>query len=154
MDDIKNWYSPGEIVFSVSQVIWLLTIYELGILREWPKDPFGVRSEQLVPHAYFENPTAVWMEFMPRLVAAGRDGEMAIDFYCYQKNESRISQIYNCHFSEVSIRIERAIKYMSGKNRRRRSYHDFVTHPKHSPYFVAKVRNPKKYYRGNLIQRR
>ena len=128
MDDIKSWYSTGEIRFSKLQVEWMLMNFELLNIGQWPKDPFGVRSEQLAPHAYFENPIEVWMEFMPRLQATNRDGEMAVDFYCYQKDEARLAHIYGCYLNQVSEKIGHAVKYISGKSRKTRTYQEFISH--------------------------
>lgn len=142
MDEIKSWYSPGEIRFSKLQIEWMLMNHEEISNGQWPKDPFGVRSEQLSPHGYFEAGIEVWMEFEPRLKATGRDGEMAIDFYCYQKDEARLAHIYKCYLNQVSERIGNAVKYISGKSRKRRTYQEFLQHRK--AHSKARMRYDKK----------
>jgi len=142
MDDIKSWYSPGEIKFYRSQVEWMLMHYNLICIGLWPADPFGVRSEQLSPHGYFEAGIEVWMEFEPRLKATGRDGEMAVDFYCYQKDEARLAHIYGCYLNQVNEKVGHAVKYMSGKSRKRRTYQEFLQHRK--AHSKARMRLDKK----------
>jgi len=138
----KPWYSPGEITFTPLQVIYLLQNYESISTGNWPRDPNAVKNDNLSPRGYFEAGIEVWMEFEPRLKATGRDGEMAVDFYCYQKDEARLAYIYGCYLNQVNERIGHAVKYISGKSRKRRTYQEFLHHRK--AHSKARMRLDKK----------
>ena len=148
IDCTRSWWPPGDIIFCPEQVVWLLENYELISQCIWPREPNDVRSQTLSPHAYFESPTAVWIEFMPRFQATGRDGEMAIQRYAYKLDNSRISQLVGCKRDEVDNRIARAIEYMATRKRRKRSYWRFCNHAKEkNATFVSEVafsKNEKK----------
>lgn len=130
IDPFKGWWLPGDFIFHPEQVKWYVACYEIMCMGSWPKDPCDVRSEQISPIAYFENPEAVWMEFLPRFKSTGRDGEMAIDFYCYQKDSSRLAEIYNLDRREVEERVIQVITYISGLKRKDRSYSEHFGHRK------------------------
>jgi len=123
-----GWWSPGEFCFHPVQTVWYLECYEIMARGDWPVDPNRVRSEQISPHGYFETPIAVWIDFLPRFQATGRDGEMAVDYYAYQKDDGRLAQIYHCRYDLVGKRIRRVVKYISGKYRRESSYWEFIHH--------------------------
>jgi len=101
---------------------------------------------------FFETPIAIKMELMPRLEATDKDGGMAVLRYAYQMKDGRIAQLSGCNYNEVGYNIERAVSYMSTRKRRERSYHDFVTHPKHKklPYLSYNVRKGVKNIKENL----
>lgn len=146
-----GWWAPGQITFTKEQVEFLLIYYELISQGNWPGDPFKIQAETLSPHAYFEAIVCVWMDFIPRFQATGRDGEMAVDFYAYQKDEGRLAQIYNCQYDLVGKRIRRAIRYISGKDRKDISYREFCQHRRHGfPHSEAKHRNFTKHSKENL----
>jgi len=128
INESAGWWSPGEFCFHPAQTVWYFECYEVMARGDWPLDPFRVRSETLSPHAYFETPIAVWIEFQPRFNSTGIDGEMAILKYAYQMDYSRIALLCGCDYSEVDDKIERAIKYISTKRRRKVSYWRYCNH--------------------------
>jgi len=147
-----GFWLPGEFIFLYQQVEWYIECYEVMARGDWPIDPFRVRSETLSPHGYFETPIAVWLDFLPRFQATGRDGEMAVDFYCYQKDEGRLAQIYNCRYDQVGKRIRRVVRYISGKDRKDISYREFCQHRRPGfPHSKATHRNFTKHSKENKV---
>jgi len=126
--DEREPYQLYEIRFTQDQVIWLLGI--LPLLRNgwWPEsdDCQGSHSRR----AYFETPILLAREIDARLEKTETDGAMAEGRYTLLKSYESLAKQYRFQYEEVVWRIEKAIKYISGWKRKRRSYKEWKEHRK------------------------
>ena len=115
---MTDWFTPGEIVFSRPQMIFL--IEHLDLLKEgnWPPNPNGSSyidpavKGRIKAHAYFEIPAQYYAEVSDRLEATGQDGEVLQD-----EINSGLIEI------DLLSRVARsALNYMSGWRRRKIGY--------------------------------
>ena len=112
MTDI--WWSPGEIRFAREEMIWLITWLSFLEDGKWPPDhnssssTRGRRSHK----APFENPSGFAGEVNSRLKTTGEAGEALVD-----EIQSGITD-----YEGLSRPAKRALNYVSGWRRRRKTY--------------------------------
>lgn len=121
-------YQPWEIRFRILQVAGLLIYLELITIGQWPFDLRDSSHVQRSHHAYFETVSEVVAELESRLKATDRDGAMCVLYYTKEVPEATIAQVSQCDIRDVGRRISLAMKYMSGWQRKRVSYEEFVKH--------------------------
>ena len=117
----------SEIVFSRVQIPWLLSYLEVLRAGSWPI-PRSLGGHRVIPQGNFVALAILVAEIDSRLGACGVDGAMCELYYTYKKPEHLVAKMCGCYESEVIKRIDRACLYMSGRNRRKVSYWEFVHH--------------------------
>lgn len=129
------WFSPSSIRFTWEQVIWLLGFLSMLKRGDYPPEPVESGyfdtpiGKKTVPHrAHFETPVLIAVEIEERLALTGQDGEMVRAFYCKGLREDEIARLVNCDELDVWRRINRALRYIKGSRRKRRSYQEFCQH--------------------------
>jgi len=125
---ISEPYHLHEITFTVGQVIWCLSI--ITILRQglWPQSEECPSSHS--KGASWRTPIELAAEIDSRLEMTGIDGAMAEAHFSGYRSSSSIAKQYHLEILDVKHRIWNAIKYMAGKNRKRRSYKEWLNHRK------------------------
>lgn len=83
-----------------------------------------------MPQGNFVALSLLVAEVEVRLAECGTDGAMAELYYTYSKPEDRVAKAFGYNVTAIGRRIDRACLYMSGKNRRRVSYREFIQHKK------------------------
>jgi len=78
---MKDWYSPGEILFQRDEILWVLQYIELIEEGVWPPDfkhtgYTGGKRGRRFGSAYFEVPITISAEVKRRLSATGEDGKL------------------------------------------------------------------------------
>jgi len=128
-----EWFSPRECIFDSQQVKWILVHLELLKAGYWPPDPSGregIKTHKKTKRAYFEVPVEIATEVEVRLEETGRDGLLCLTFYHGNIGQDKIAHYGAMPVEEVGERISRVIRYISGWNRKRRTYEEFVKHKK------------------------
>lgn len=132
-----EFYTPAEIRFCPHQVTWL--IGQLALLRvgSRPSDQketgYTGSKGKVSQKAYFETPVSVAAELDWRLERCGLDG-ILLEFVYAADIDDRLASI--AHIASalrldpraVERRINTALRYVSGRWRRTRSYRQFVRH--------------------------
>ena len=127
---IDDWYSYGQFKFTREQIEW--GIHNIKLLKTgyWVPPPKGyadrVGHTALKNEAYYIKPEIIAAEIEARLEMAGRDGSMCKHYFCDGDDERTLSIDFGCPIWRVKRRIERAMRYMSGKRRKRISYQDWI----------------------------
>ncbi len=131
------WYSPGQIKFRREHMKFL--IKSLPMLQEgkYPPNPIGTGyynfkisrkgGRQL---AYFESPTILAAEVEQRLALCGRDGIILEAILCWGKKPEYLMSAFELNERQLERRIDEALRYISGWERREKSYKEFRTHRK------------------------
>jgi hypothetical protein len=133
MAERETWCRPGDIRFTIEQVKWLVGL--LPLLREgrWPPDPgqsghtglpAGRKTENT--HAPFETPALIAAELELRIIACGADGWLVKAVYGWGEDH----QTLGISGQELSRRVGRCLKYISGWSRKKMTYQDFLNHRK------------------------
>ena len=130
-----EWYAPREINFSPEQVLWLISY--LPLLKEglYPPSPHAsgytdaLSSRRSRRHnAYFETPCQLAGEVEVRLSRCHRDGLLVEARYLWDKDDEYLCRCFDLTERELGRCIGRAIRYISGWKRKRRSYREFISH--------------------------
>lgn len=134
----KDWYSPHSIRYTKPQVRWLLP--HLALLRSgvWPRNPKetgytdpAISKAPLKAGAKFELPTIIAAELDVRIQAAGVDGLMMEFLYAFEPDDElfvieHMAQCLNLSRREATQRIRNALYFVSGADRKKSSYKDFI----------------------------
>ncbi len=134
----ENWFSYGEFKFSREQIVWALE--HLQMLREgqWPPEHketgyIGGKDKTINRRATFENPAIIASEIDSRLVCCGLDGLLLELAYASGEDdriqiEQHIAFALGENINEIDRRVNRALKFLTGKRRKRRSYDQWRNH--------------------------
>jgi hypothetical protein len=137
MSETEQWWSQGDIRFSCRQCRWLVSV--LAVLHEghWPRNPLNpgyidppYRKKDPGRHASFEGPEMVAAEIETRMEACGLDGCLVEAFYGWNKDPRSLTRYFHMDERELAKRAARCVRYMSGWNRKRTTYREFVNHRK------------------------
>ena len=138
-----NWVAPKDLKFSKSEMLFLLK--HLAGLRkgEYPPNPVG-SSYTTLPQCkvrvkrggYFEGAIGIAAEIDIRLGQCGLDGLLLEASKTWELSDERLSKAINISIEEVHKRLNRALKYISGRNmrwhntkkRKGVTYHEFISH--------------------------
>jgi len=123
----EEWWSPEEIVYSREQVIFLLK--HLSLLRAgcWPGQPvYDPKMPQPKRYKSVSVATARGIAWAmdKRLEETGLDGLLAEASYGWSKDVKALAKSL-MPVDEVRERIDKAISYISGYERKRLSYEEF-----------------------------
>lgn len=139
MPESYEWYSPAQISFQKSEVIWL--IKHLATIRtgSWPSDHkesgYTGSKGKTNKRAPFDTPACVFAELEKRIELAGIDG-ILLEFYYSQEVEDQLSlqdhiaQAMRLDLDTIDRRIEQALRFVSGYHRKSRNYKQFRNHQK------------------------
>ena len=141
IDLTRGWWVPNEIIFAKVQITWLVAWLPVLERGEWPPIPQNEtwnQHKRAKSGAYFETPAAIYAEVTYRLDRTGQDGAMLKDFYLWEKSDREMTTTYpGLDIWEIERRVRRALAYISGWKRKRRTYQDFVSHPQRARKFLA-----------------
>jgi len=131
---IDDWYSYGQFKFNEFQMQWAINNLALLKTGYWVPPPEGygerVNHSTLKGEASFVKPEIIAAEVESRLEMTGRDGDLCMLHYHNGMAEYEIARLMNWDVWEVTRRIDRAMRYMSGWKRKKRTYQEFINHPK------------------------
>lgn len=132
----EEWYKPGDIRFNRQQIIWLLGY--LPTLREgiWPPNPKDTgyvdapqgKNSRAARGGYFERACDIAAEVEKRLEACHLDGHLLEASYTWGKSEAELARVHGLTLPDFYRRVNRALRYISGWRRKRRSYEEFCGH--------------------------
>lgn len=119
----KNWYSPGEIHFSIQTVLWL--IRNLGSLRDghWPPEASnyidipGTKSSR--HRAPFATPVEYAAEIETRLEKCGIDGLILEAIECWDKSVVSMASYFRMPEWSIRKRRKSALGYVASGPARR-----------------------------------
>lgn len=144
------WYPHHEITFRPEHMIFL--IKSLPILQEgtYPRNPIGtgytdhrIAIKRGKGGSYFETPVSLAAEVETRLEACGQDGLLLEALYCWGKRPNYLMRIFHCDEYTLERRINSALWYISGWQRKEQPYREFRVRRQH-------VRPPTKSKSGFL----
>jgi hypothetical protein len=129
---VEVYYSPRDIRFKQDEMKWL--IENLPSLREgkWPPRPEGapnpneMRAKRVYAHAPYESPCQIAAEVEIRLEAVGMDGILVKAFYCWGEPVDILAKYFNTDKDNISKRISRALRYISGWKRKSYLYYNWL----------------------------
>ncbi len=137
-----EYYKPGEIwqKWSVPQVKWL--IFNINLLRggSYPRDPketgfydTPVGKRQIKAKASFIVSADIYSELTDRIESCGLDGLLLEISYTNGEDdriqiEQHIASLLHEDINDIDRRINRALRYVCGKNRKRRTFYQFRNH--------------------------
>jgi len=128
------WYPQNQITFRREHMIFL--IKSLSILQEghYPRNPIGTgyTDHRIVIKrgkggSYFEHPVQLAAEVETRLEACGQDGLLLEALYCWGKRPEYLTRVFHCEEYTLAKRVNSALWYISGWERKEQSYRDFRT---------------------------
>lgn len=137
----KEWWSPGELRFTVRQVLWILE--NAGSLREghWPPDPapsgyidMSAIRKKGGKGAHFIRPIEIIAEIEIRLEKCGVDGLILEAIECWGKSEESMARYFGMPVWSVWKRRKKALGYVASgpgrrwldsKKRKAESYQDY-----------------------------
>lgn len=139
---MTDYYKPNEIwqKWTVEQVKWLLP--HLHLLREgsYPKDPketgyldTPIGKRQVRSVAGFVTAADIYAELTDRIEATGIDGLLLELAYSNGEQdrieiEQHIATALGEDINLIDNRISKALKFIAGKNRKRRTYYQWRNH--------------------------
>ena len=132
----ENWYSPAAIKFRRPQVIFVLQSLPTICLGIWPPNPRGSgyvdapmgKGTKYIRGAGFETIRIVIAEITARVEMAGFDGILLEAVYTWGKSHEALAKAHNLEVGDITVRVNRALKYCSGWSRKRRSYEEYRDH--------------------------
>ena len=128
MSDI--WWEPREIIPDRPQLEFLIEHIELLKVGGWPPQPKGYVENIVSGQKSLRMPGLIpleWgIEVDCRLEKTGRDGLLCMLRYHGHMLEDKLAKAGRCNVGEIIHRINRAMKYMTGWGRRRRTYEQFI----------------------------
>ena len=137
----RDWYSPSEITYTKRECLWLILHKPLIRDGDWPPEHkvSGYSGGKGVgkKRAKFDNPACIIAELEQRVEATGLDGILLELVYQnpddYQWLVQHISNAMHLEYRTIERRIHMALKYIAGRKRKQRSYHEFKSHKKRRP---------------------
>ena len=143
MGNLDEWYSPSNLKFSRAEMLFLLK--HLAGLRkgEYPPNPVGssytalpIAQVRVKRGGYFEGAIGIAAEIDIRLGQCGLDGLLLEASKTWELSDERIARVTNMSVAEVNRRLNRALKFISGRdmrwyNTKKRSgisYKEFISH--------------------------
>ena len=125
------WVNPARVRFNIEEIEWLLgCLYDLreGMYVPEPVGGYEMVRRKIQARAYFELPVILAAELDTRLEACGQDGMIVEEYYCKHTPLKNIALWIKLEMDDVDRRIQRALRYMASRERRERTYRDFVGH--------------------------
>jgi len=129
------WFAPREIVnFNRKQMIWLISWLPVLQGGEWPYNPMPHvgRSTSRKRCARFTTPCEFAAEVELRLERARtknyHDDVMVKARYCLDEDDRVIAFLVGCAVEDVDHRINRALRYIKGRYRKRMPYTEWLAH--------------------------
>lgn len=146
---VEVWFSFGEIKFTTPQILWLIENLETLKEGNWPTEPretgyvggSGNANQQY--HAEFENPSMMAAEIDVRLDACDqdgyRDGTLTRRVVADRWDIWSLAILMRIDHRQLQNRINRALRYISGRRRRPYTYHDFCHHRRRRGFYPETI---------------
>jgi hypothetical protein len=129
-----DWYAPSDIKPCVHQVKWILENYEDIDKGVWPADPMSSMSNRSHSNsASFVRPAENAMEVWKRLQTIqlySDDADLAINVLTLKWDIVSLSRLMKVPTQRLQIRIDRVLRYCSGKNAKDKNYKEWCQHRK------------------------
>ena len=133
----KQWYSYNSFKFTKAQVKWALANVQMLRDGQWPpshKESGYVgeaHSKQVSHEGKFIKAASIAAELDLRIQKAGLDGLMLEFLYAFEPDDElfvieHMAQCLNLEVKEVSRRIRNALYFVSGAERKKGSYKQYV----------------------------
>lgn len=136
---IREFYSPQEIRFSESHILWLLDNVKYLNEGMWPPCPWYTEStSRNVGNAHYTVIMEIRGELFLRIELCGEDGGMMLDYFAYNKQHDQIAREHATNEYDVSKRIGRCLRYCMGWRRKKRSYREWYGERKTGYYSKVK----------------
>ena len=122
-----TWYSPGSIVSSPKQTLWILEHYDELRNGNWPVqvgsyvDP-AIAKPTPSRHAPYEAAIMVHAEISRRLEDCGHDGVMVLLHYAYGQTVEAIARYFRLDEEAVSYRMQMVLRRISRREYRAGRY--------------------------------
>lgn len=133
-----TWFSLGEIRYTRPQIIYLIRHFDLLLDFVWPSDHkisgySGQKGRARGHSAPFEKVAQIMAELTSRLDRVGRDSLLLLIVYSKDLEQQYyirdfLSKCLRIDAVELDKRIDNALRYISGKWARKRSYKQFCQH--------------------------
>ena len=121
-----TWYSPGSIVFTPKQTLWVLEHYD-ELRYDWPVqvgsyvDP-AVAKPSPSRHAPYEAAILIHAEISRRLEDTGHDGVMVLLHYAYGQTVDAIARYFRLDERAVNYRMQMVLRHISRREYRAGRY--------------------------------
>ena len=121
-----TWYSPGSIVWSQIQVLWILEHYD-ELRYNWPVDPSSYVDPSITKptpssHAPFIEAVEKHIEISRRLEDCSHDGVMVLLHYAYGQTVEAIARYFRLDERAVNYRMQMVLRHISRKEYQTRCY--------------------------------
>ena len=125
-------YQPADIKFCPHQVKWLLENYEEIEKGNWPSDglvSYGDRrGSGSSPHTIpVENAVTVWQR-VQSIQPFSEDAELTINVLTMKWDIVSLSRLMKVSPQRLQDRIDRVLRYCSGRNTKRKNYKEWCQH--------------------------
>ena len=127
----KDWFSYGEIKYTLDQILFLLEHKDLLESGRWPpehKDSGYTGSSKgraYRTEGYFVKPVIIIAELTTRLKDCNLDGELVIERYTNGYDEMDLADRHKLDYFDVIKRISTALSYCRGYRRKRTNYQEY-----------------------------
>jgi len=112
-----TWYSPGSIVFTPKQTLWVLEHYD-ELRYDWPVqvgsyvDP-AVAKPSPSRHAPYEAAILIHAEISRRLEDCGQDGAITLLYYAYGQSTEALANYFRLPAGVIAYRAQIVLKRIS-----------------------------------------
>ena len=124
-----TWYSPGSIVFTPKQTLWILEHYDELRNGNWPVDPSSYVDPSITKptpsrHAPFIEAVEKSIEISRRLEDCGQDGAITLLYYAYGQSTEALANYFRLPAGVIAYRAQIVLKrisrmeYRAGRYRR------------------------------------
>ena len=123
---MDNHYTPGAIRWTREQCLWILMNSEHFKNGHYPPEHketgyLGGKGRTRGHHGPHETPGMIWGELQVRISRTNNDGYFMESVYSSENQLAemdRIARAFQIDINEVSMRVEKALKYVTGWCRR------------------------------------
>ena len=134
----KDWYSPGEIRWTVHQVLWVIRNLGSIQLGHWPQEASNyIDTQSIMGGRYkttFETAIDVSAEITDRLEKCGPDGLILLAIECWGLSDDSLAKYFSMPIWSIRKRRKLALGYVASgparrwldtKKRKAESYKDY-----------------------------
>jgi len=113
-----TWYSPGSIVFTPKQTLWILEHYDELRNGNWPVDPSSYVDPSITKptpsrHAPFIEAVEKSIEISRRLEDCGQDGAITLLYYAYGQSTEALANYFRLPAGVIAYRAQIVLKRIS-----------------------------------------
>ncbi len=128
---VEKWFSYGSIRYTIEQILFLLAHKDLLESGRWVPEhketgyTGSSKGRAYNDEGYFVKPVIIMAELMLRLDACNLDGELVVERYTNGYDEMDIADRHKLDYWGVIYRINSALNYCRGANRKRTNYWNY-----------------------------